>query len=127
MRFTLNEDARDKFDCRFCPTDARKGLGLVGLATGGNSGHQAVNLAFLLGAKRIWLLGFDMSADKSSHNHFFGNHKGRELTNPNRSLYRNWRRKFEEMVPLLEARNVEVINYTRKTALNIKRGCVDDL
>ena len=127
MRFTLNEQARDEFDCIFCPTECRKGLGFVGLSTGGNSGHQAVNLAFLLGAKRIWLLGFDMGAASSSHNHFFGNHKGRDLTNPNKSLYRDWRKKFDEMAAALAKQNVELLNLSRKTALSVPRGNVDDL
>lgn len=102
-------------------------MGFVGLSTANNSGHQAVNLAFLLGAKSIWLLGFDMHAKDSNHNHFFGNHKGKDLTNPHRQIYKQWLNHFEEMVRLIEQRNVEVINFTRNTALNIKKGNLDEL
>ena len=127
MRFTLNEEAKEEFNCIFCPTEGRTGLGLVGLATGGNSGYQAVNLAFLLGAKKIYLLGFDMGAKKIDHNHFFGNHKGFDLTNPNGSLYADWRRKFNEMIPLLQRRNIEVINLSRTTTLSAPRASIDEL
>lgn len=40
---------------------------------GGNSGFQGVNLALLLGARSIILVGFDMSNAKGAH--FFGAHK----------------------------------------------------
>jgi hypothetical protein len=40
------------------------------LATGGNSGHQALNLAVLAGASRVVLLGYDMGhAGKRTHWH----------------------------------------------------------
>jgi hypothetical protein len=120
MRFSLNEEAVAEFGCIFCPTETPKGLGFAGLSSGNNSGHQAVNLAFLLGAKRILLLGFDMGA-KGQH-HFFGNHSGRELTNPTQNLYKKWKANLDEMIVLLETKGVEVINYSRKTTLNCKRG-----
>ena len=81
----------------------------------------------MLGAKTIMLLGYDMHAKSSSHNHFFGNHKGTDLTNPHRQIYRRWTSHLQEMVGLIEKHNVEVINYTRDTALNIRRGNLDDL
>ena len=46
------------------------------LASGGNSGYQAVHLAVHFGVKQIWLCGFDMvSTDKRRH--WFGNHPPR--------------------------------------------------
>ena len=43
------------------------------MVSGSNSGYQAINLAYLLGATRIILLGFDMS-NHSGLSHFFGDH-----------------------------------------------------
>ncbi|HCZ48509.1 MAG TPA: hypothetical protein DCZ11_05850, partial [Gammaproteobacteria bacterium] len=43
---------------------------------GGNSGYQALNLAVLLGAERVILLGYDMHGG-----HWHGRHGGR-LNNP---------------------------------------------
>lgn len=42
---------------------------------GRNSGYQAINLAILMGAKRIILLGFDMG--HSGRRHWFGDHPDR--------------------------------------------------
>lgn len=42
------------------------------LESGQNSGFQALNLAFLLGAARVILLGYDMQA--SGKTHWFGDH-----------------------------------------------------
>jgi len=50
------------------------------LRTGDNSGYQAVNLAILLGAKKIILTGYDMDYDAQGKSHWFGNHK--TLINP---------------------------------------------
>jgi len=127
VKFSISKEISNDIGCVFCPRERQTGLGLVGLSTANNSGHQAVNLAFLLGAKSIWLLGFDMYAQSSQKNHFFGNHKGKDLTNPHKQIYTQWLRHFEEMVKMIEQRNVEVINYTRDTALNVKRGNLDDL
>lgn len=44
-----------------------------GLATGRNSGFQAINLAYLTGAARIVLLGYDMKGSVQQM-HWFGDH-----------------------------------------------------
>jgi len=45
-----------------------------GLATGQNSGYQAINLAVLAGVKRILLVGYDMKPGPSGEVHWFGDH-----------------------------------------------------
>lgn len=114
-------DAIREFGCIRVPMEAREGLGRVGVATMGNSGYQAVNLAYLLGAKRIVMLGFDMM-DRGGEHHFHGNHRGATLTNPNARLYRRWIDGFEKMHRLLKEEGVELINCSRRTALTIPRA-----
>lgn len=48
-----------------------KGLSINALGFGGNTGCSAINLALLLGAKRVFLLGMDadVSVDRKSHWH----------------------------------------------------------
>jgi len=88
-----------------------KGLGRGMLHFNSNSGAQAINLAYLLGAKRIGLLGYDMGATGRSH--FFGSHpKG--LINGN---YQNYVPEFTRLAKDLEQEGVEVVNCTRKTLL----------
>lgn len=94
--------------------DGRPGLGLDKVHFGANSGYQAINLAYLFGAVRIVLLGFDMqmTAGKS---HWHGDHPG-ELNRdcPVRSFAKN----FPALASDLSGAGVEVINATRETALD---------
>ena len=98
-----------------------RGLGREKLHFNNNSGAQAINLAYLLGARRIILLGYDMGATGNSH--WFGSHpKG--LSNGN---YSNYVTAFDRLAEDLKYEGVEVINCTRKTALTqFKRGVIDD-
>jgi hypothetical protein len=88
-----------------------KGLGRGMLHFNSNSGAQAINLAYLLGARSIGLLGYDMGA--TGRTHFFGEHpKG--LQNGN---YEKYVPEFNKLAKDLEQEGVEVINCTRKTLL----------
>lgn len=94
------------------------GLGRTRLHFGGNSGYQAVNLAFLFGATRIVLLGFDMQRTDGKV-HFFGIHPYHrtEADGPTASLLADWANKFNDLAADLKAEGVEVINASRSTAL----------
>lgn len=96
----------------------RNGEGLCKIAgsvnTGGNSGYQAINLAYHFGAKRIVLLGFDMHRNNGAHWH--GDHHAM-LSAPDRHIDL-WR---QMMVPLardLREAGVDVVNATPGTALD---------
>jgi hypothetical protein len=75
--------------------------------TGGNSGYQAVHVAIQAGAKRILLLGFDMTGT-----HFFGRHKA-PLRNTPEPSFANWIQRF----PALIGRGAQIINCTPGSAL----------
>ena len=94
------------------------GLGRNVLHFGGNSGYQAVNLAFLFGAAKIVLLGFDMQRT-NNRPHFFGKHPYHEDENtPTKAMLKDWAEKFKVLAKDLEAEQVKVINATRETALD---------
>lgn len=95
------------------------GLGRKIIHFGGNSGYQAINLAFLFGATRIILLGFDMKKDGEKV-HFFGNHPYHKRKNegPNEGTMRRWVHNFASLAADLKQEGVEVINATRSTALD---------
>lgn len=76
-----------------------------------NSGAQAINLAYLLGASRIILLGYDMGA--TGNTHWFGRHPKGLST----GRYGNYIPEFTRLAADLSNEGVEVINCTRKTAL----------
>lgn len=84
---------------------------------GGNSGYQAINLAFHAGVRRIVLLGYDMQRT-GGRSHWFGDHPGRlNVASP----YERWVRDFASIAADLEAEGVEVINASRETALECFR------
>lgn len=88
----------------------KPGLGLKQIHTGGNSGYQAINWAFLQGAKKIILLGFDMHGT-----HWHGKHvRGLNKVQP----FEKWINAFNRLAKDFEKTDVEVINCTPGTVLN---------
>lgn len=90
---------------------------LGSLAAGGpmgNSGAQAINLAWQLGANRLLLIGFDMHASKDGRQHYFGNHPpGLHITMP-------FERFIKGMGPLaaeLHRAGADVVNCSPGSAL----------
>jgi len=120
-----HNDATKKWADEFGIT-AIKGVGGSGLDTkhikhGSNSGHQAICLAVLLGATRIYLLGYDMGA--TGQTHWFGAHpKGLHMGN-----MKGFVPQFDNLARDLKASGIECINLTRETALTqFKRASIDD-
>lgn len=89
------------------------GLGRDVVHQGGNSGYQAINLAYLWGAKRIVLLGFDMQ-HTGGVSHWHGDHPWKKGVKP---PVRNWVPRFSKLAEDLEREGVGVVNATRQTAL----------
>lgn len=86
------------------------GLGEKSLHYGKNSGYQAINLAYILGATKIILLGYDMGVTRQTH--WFGDHpKSLQKNSP----FSDFISAFNRMKP--ENHNLEIINCTRQTAL----------
>lgn len=112
----------EEWGLNYKPGAGQGGLGVDKIHHGANSGYQAINLAYLFGAERIILLGYDMGATGDTH--FFGNHpKG--LFNGN---YRSFVSNFDRLAQDLKRYGVEVINCTRQTALTqFPRGVIDDV
>ena len=106
-----------KYDLNLCEGESKAGLGKIKLHFGSNSGYQAINLAYLLGASKIILIGYDMQRD-GEQVHFFGNHPYHKPGGgPTNSLMKDWCEKFVALARDLNNEGVEVINATRKTAL----------
>lgn len=78
---------------------------------GGNSGHQAINLAFLAGARRIILLGFDFQGT-----HWHGNYTN-GLPNNGPRLYEDWAKRMAVTAADLAAEGVEVLNCSPSSAI----------
>lgn len=85
---------------------------------GGNSGYQAINLAYLFGARRIVLVGFDMQPT-GGELHWFGRHPTPEMDR--RMPFAHWLGQFADLARDLAAEGVDTINATRETALRCFR------
>lgn len=93
-----------------------KGLELdpSGIRTGKNSGYQAINLAVHLGVRRVILLGYDMQPAEDGRHHWFGAHPYSTNNPPYWAFLDLW----PSIVEPLKAVGVEVVNATRRTALD---------
>lgn len=80
---------------------------------GMNSGFQCVNLVFLMGARRVILLGFDMQMTGGKR-HWFGNHPG--VLDQN-SRYEKWVRYMDNAALKYRKAGCEILNASRETAL----------
>lgn len=83
------------------------------IASGGNSGYQALHLGVQFGATRAVLCGFNMK-DVHGRNHWFGRHPPRLHS---RGRYSAWLQSFGRLAVVLKERGVEVINATPDSAL----------
>lgn len=81
---------------------------------GGNSGFQALNLAAVLGCRRIVLVGYDMHLEDGPHWH--GRHDG-PLNNPLPGKVSQWIQRLDGAAVELRERGIEVINASLNSAL----------
>lgn len=110
-KFTQDPRAAEEFGLRWIESKVGEGLsddpGII--HQGMNSGFQAINLAYLMGATRIILLGYDMQFGPNNEAHYFGDHPDKV-----RSNYEPWQKFFHEAA---NQGLVDIINCTRRTAL----------
>lgn len=85
---------------------------------GGNGGFHALNIACQFGAKKIILLGFDMSLMRGLHWH--GKHQD-GLNNPRQGNVDRWRVVLDAQAPALAARGIDVIIGSPGSALTAYR------
>jgi hypothetical protein len=112
---TISKNAALKYpDLKWVEGRPRPGLSYEATAihTGKNSGYQAINIAVLMGAKKILLIGFDLKVSDDGRSHWFGDHP--DLT---RSFYETWHPQFQTLVDPLRELGVEVINCSPDSAL----------
>lgn len=115
LKYTLHRRAAQRWpDVQLLRNTGQEGLELdaSGLRTGRHGGYQAINVAVHLGAKRIVLLGYDLSAPDEGPDHWFGSHPNRV-----RSPYTTFLQAFGSIVEPLHRLGIAVMNCTRRTAL----------
>jgi hypothetical protein len=115
-RWTRDPDAADQWDLRWIESADLPGLSRDPklIHEGENGGYQAINLAYHFGARRIVLLGYDMSG----RGHWFGSHPKPlcDATNFSERVHH-----FDALAADLEADGIDVVNASRQTALRCFR------
>ena len=112
--WTQDYPASEKYGLNRIEGDRAEGLGKDKVHYGANSGYQAVNLAYLFGASKILLLGFDCKRGEQKRSHWHGDHPG--PLNKDMPIH-TWQKAFPKLAEDLKAEGVEVVNATRDTAL----------
>lgn len=102
----------------------RLGLHRSALSWGGNTGCSAINLALILGASRVFLLGFDLRVKESKTNWHDQN-----ISKPNATSYVRFREGFKAIADDLPKvyPGRQVINLTPDSALEVfPKGNIED-
>lgn len=112
-----------KFKARRLMLEGGEGLGRKVIRSGNNSGYQAINFAYLRGARTIVILGLDMQYGPNGEKHNHPDHgktpAGVQLGNFNRGMPELCIPKFAALARDLRAEGVRVINSSRRTALTV--------
>ena len=99
------------------------GLGETMIHLNGNSGAQAINLAYLFGARKIVLLGFTMR-EIDGKKHFHGDH---EKPLVQKQLFGEWMHKMEFVARDAKRLGVDVVNADPLSAMTCFRmGNLED-
>ena len=112
-KWSINEHAARDFGVKLIGKNQKslfsteKGV----IATGFNSGFQALNLAYEQGFRKAILLGFDY---RDGGNHFFGRHPGSLDKSP--GMHR-WIQHMHDAAPIMAAAGYQVINATPGSAI----------
>ena len=115
----MTQDVKvNRSDVMRVPSVDRPGLSLdpMRIHQGGNGGYQALNLAVLMGATKVILLGYDMHATAESK-HFHPDHP-LGLNNPYPGLFEKWIQNFRTTLDDLKKASVTVVNCTPDSALD---------
>jgi hypothetical protein len=112
--WTQDRTSADRYGLRWVKGVNRDGLSLKDfIHLNGNSGMQAVNLAYLWGFRRILLLGFDMRLGPKGEKHWHADHPAPLVQ---AQVFSEWVHKGAKLAAGLKAAGCEVINCTPGSA-----------
>lgn len=112
--WTQDNVAAARFSLKRVRGAPRDGLGTHEIHQNGNSGAQALNLAYLWGANPILLLGFDMKEGPNGEKHHHPDHPKPLIQ---KQLFGEWIHKLRKVADDLKKRDIRVINCTPGSAL----------
>lgn len=113
--WTQDRMSAERYGINWVRQDAKPGLGTTNLRVNGNSGFGAINLAYLFGARRILLLGFDMREVKG-RKHWHADHPAPCVQS---MPFKEWLHKGALLAKELKVAGCEVVNCTPGSALTV--------
>jgi hypothetical protein len=114
--WTCDRTAAERYGLSHMKGVQRPGLGKNLIHLNGNSGFQAINLAYLFGARRILLLGFDMKPGPNGEKH---HHPDHPLPCVQAQTFEQWIYASTKLAEDLRTGGCEVINCTPGSALTV--------
>lgn len=123
-KWTQSKEAAERYGLNFVDGKWSPGISHADyIHYGYNSGFQCCNLVYIMGAKRILLLGFDMQKTNNKR-HWFGNHPTPLHVS---SDYLLWVKYMDRAARRYAKAGIEVINCSRETALQeYRRALITD-
>jgi hypothetical protein len=114
-KITQDKEAAEKYGLEYIRSVDADGLSRDPscIHKGSNSGIQAINLAYHLGARRIVLLGFDMQAT-GGKTHWHGKHPGESA---DYGPWHKWLWRYQLVADDAKRMGLEIVNASRETAL----------
>lgn len=112
--WTTDSSAAERFQINRQRAGQRDGLGLTVCHMFGNSGMNAINVAYLWGARKVLLLGMDMKLGSAGEKHRHGDHE-KGLTQA--QCFEEWIHKGKRLAEDLKTQGCDVANCTPGSAL----------
>ncbi len=123
-KWTQDHRAKEKWKINWIKGVNRPGLGREVLHLNGNSGFQAINLAFLFGSRHIVLVGFDMKLGLNGEKH---HHKDHPEPCIQGQTFSEWMRQGAVFAKDLEKVGADVVNCSAETAMTcFRRAKLED-
>lgn len=116
--WTTCRSSAERFGLNFTRGANERGLGKNRVHSGGNSGYAAINLAYLFGARRVLLAGFDMKFGPAGERHWHPDHPRPCVQE---QLFDEWLGKFSALAEDAKAAGLEIVNCTPDSALTVFR------
>jgi hypothetical protein len=92
------------------------------LVHGTHGGYQAINLAVLMGAAKIVLLGYDMRVSSKS-GHWHDGHPGQDIARFEHNLRVRYLPAMRHLIAPLAERGIEIC--TARPSLNVPHSAID--
>ena len=124
-RWTIDKDAAREYGLFYVASADKEGLSpdLNVIHTGDHSGFACIGLAVAFGFRKIVVIGYDCGATGDTHN--FGEHPPEVRVGRH---YPDWLKHYPQLAADLKFREIEVINSTPVTAIDVfRRAPLEDV